>query len=65
MSTSREQYIKRLNKLHEELDNLSSEVVEALAEGAPPPKPYDAEEVITRLAKEVRYERLNKKLYGY
>lgn len=52
MSKSRESSIKRLNQLHEQLDNL------------PPSGKYETGEVIQRLAIEVRYLRLHNKLYG-
>ena len=64
MSKSREALIKRLNQLHEQLDNLPPEIVDRLADGNPPDGKYETGEVIQRLAIEVRYLRLHNKLYG-
>ena len=64
MSKSREALIKRLNQLHEQLDNLPPEIVDRLANGNPPGGKYETGEVIQRLAIEVRYLRLYNKLYG-
>ena len=65
MSKSREALIKRLNQLHEQLDNLPPEIVDRLANGNPPGGKYGTGEVIQRLAIDVRYMRINNKLYGY
>lgn len=65
MSKSREALIKRLNQLHEQLDNLPPEIVDRLANGNQPGGKYETGEVIQRLAIEVRYMRLHNKLYGY
>lgn len=53
MSKSREALIKRLNQLHEQLDNLPPEIVDRLANGNPPGGKYETGEVIQRLAIEV------------
>ena len=65
MSKSREALIKRLNQLHEQLDNLPPEIVDRHANGNPPGGEYETGEVIKRLAIEVRYMHLHNKLYWY
>ena len=65
MSKSREALIKLLNQLHEQLDNLPQEIVDRLANCNPPGGKYETGEVIQHLAIDVRYLRINNKLYGY
>ena len=55
--------IAHLNALGQQLDNLPSEIVETIADTGKVPTDYTAEEALKRLAIEVRFNRLQDKLY--
>ncbi len=64
MILDRKSLVNKLNKISNHLDELPDHVIEHLSTGAPPPEPYDCEEVIKRMSTEIIYFRLRDKIYG-